>query len=210
MSEFTVGMLSLRSQATAVATALDGTGLGYKQRSLNPDWTAFFLADELNEAAQERGLEAASRRAPVLWFVSAEDHGWSYRLWQQGREVAALEINYELTFTMASDRFAELYPDQDPFENDETVARWTALREELDRSPAATEAVRAQYQKANPEALGALELTAAQLTELKVLLSPNWGGEDGPWGQVHRFKEILGITEMNWLNYEWAEERPLY
>jgi hypothetical protein len=205
MSEFTIGILTRAKHREAVAGALTETGLTYKQRDLNPDWTAFFLADEWDEAVTTTALDRASRRAPVLSFMNAEDHGWGYRLWRMGNEVAALQISYELEFQVAQEIFAERYPGEDPFESDASVSKWMAIREQMQQSDRLTAATKELYQRANPAAFGALDLTPEQIEELKMVLNPAWRGEDGAWGQAERFKEILGIEEMTWLSYEHAD-----
>jgi hypothetical protein len=205
MSEFTLGILTRAKHREAVAGALTEADLTFKQRDLHPDWTAFFLADEWDEQATTTALEQASRRAPVLSFMNAEDHGWGYRLWRMGHEVAALFVSYELEFQVAQELFAERYPGEDPFASDESVSKWMAIRQEMQQSERLTTAAKEQYQRANPAAFGALDLTPEQIEELKMVLNPAWRSEDGAWGQAERFKEILGITEMTWLSYEHAD-----
>lgn len=75
---------------------------GYVYQPAN-GWVSF-VADEGVFEPDERIVAAASH--PLLHFVSAEDHGWSFTLFDEGKAVSAYRCDWENDITSDDSRYS--------------------------------------------------------------------------------------------------------
>ena len=66
-------------------------------------WVSF-VADEGNFEPDERIVSAASH--PLLHFVSAEDHGWSFTLFDRGKVVSSYNCAWENDITADDSKYS--------------------------------------------------------------------------------------------------------
>lgn len=97
---------------------------GYVFPSVN-GWVSF-VADEGNFEPEERIVAAASQ--PLLHFVSAEDHGWSFTLFDRGKVVCSYNCAWENDITVDDSEYSraaleQLVPSADSESLDEFERR---------------------------------------------------------------------------------------
>ena len=97
---------------------------GYVYQPAN-GWVSFVAEDGVFEP-DERIVAAA--RLPLLHFVSAEDHGWSFTLFDRGNVVSAYRCNWENDITADDSRYSRetlqrLVPSAHPSSLDELERR---------------------------------------------------------------------------------------
>ncbi len=66
--------------------------------------------DFLTDSNSIHELLKISCKAPVIYFLNAEDHGWGYKVMQDEKIIAGLDINYELDHQFFLDIAEQKYP----------------------------------------------------------------------------------------------------
>jgi len=211
MSEFTAGALFLNRDREVVEANLNAGGLEYILRGLNDNWSVFFLEDEfLYQPETVEQLRHVSQVTPILYFQNGGDHGWAYDFYDQGEVVASVAVSYETEFYMTQwwaeqrypniDVIGELLVSRDP----EGQATWNAIRDEVLASDEYKQTQLNQFAKANVDAFLRFGLSDEQITALRNLLTVSYQ-ETNPLEQVDEFKKWLGIEEMQWMSYRYAD-----
>ena len=96
MSEFTAAVLYRPRYAAQVAHAPGIDDFVKEDDELNAHWRYLLLRDPfLVEPPQIEWLFQLSQTVPLLYYYHAEDHGWGYRIFKDGTEVARLDVDYE-------------------------------------------------------------------------------------------------------------------
>jgi len=212
VSEFTKGTLFLRQERERVEAKLREVELDYRLIELNENWAAFFFADDelVNPQTVEQLLEV-SKAAPLLYFRNFSDHGWAYSIYDGGREVAGMDIEYELEAYFAVKLAEERYPDVEfrhlIFGMEPYQGVWQSLEEEAATEVEFQRQLVGLYANAKVECFQRFGLSDEIITELQNLISPAYiNGENSRWEQVELFKGLLGIEEMEYLRFERLEE----
>jgi hypothetical protein len=215
MSEFTYGLLYRSSDAAALDPLLDNLAFVNDHDILNDTWHVATLdQDAYGLLAQPEGtwpedfdihtqLQEVSQAAPLLFFYNAEDHGWGYQLLHQGREVACFDLSYEADYFIAEAALKTAHPDQDIHQCC-TADEWETAHKEARASSTYLSQLRKGRLTANPAQFAVFGLAPKALSDLDALLSESsllhaLGGE-AFFTLVERFKAILGIEEMSWIN----------
>src|SRR5215212_8892857 len=140
MSEFSESY-HLRSERAddAIGLLRRAKRAGYVYQPVN-GWVSF-VADEGVFEPDERIVAAATQ--PLLHFVSAEDHGWSFTLFDGGQVVSAYRCDWENDITADDSRYSRealqrLVPSAQPSLLDELERRMhpTDFDELLELKPA--------------------------------------------------------------------------
>jgi len=125
MSEFSESY-HLRSERAddAIALLRLARRKGYVYQPVN-GWVSFVAEDGVFEP-DERIVAAASH--PLLHFVSAEDHGWSFTLFDRGKVVSGYRCDWENDITADDSRYSrealqQLVPSAQPSLLDEFERR---------------------------------------------------------------------------------------
>lgn len=96
MSDFTIGTLFLAKDGPEIQEQLRQLTTPYRLESINDQWSAFFTPDEwLQEPAAVAVRKQISTVAPLLHFDNSEDHGWGFRLFCLGEQVAQYSRDYD-------------------------------------------------------------------------------------------------------------------
>ena len=125
MSEFSESYHLRSDRAEAAVQLLRRAGRkGYVYQPAG-DWVSF-VAEEGAFEPDQRIVAAASH--PLLHFVSAEDHGWSFALFDQGKVVSAYGCEWENDVTFDDSRYSRealqrFVPSADPSSLDEFERR---------------------------------------------------------------------------------------
>ncbi|MFC4098692.1 hypothetical protein [Paenibacillus xanthanilyticus] len=201
MSEFTAGSLTIQRYKTQ----LGELNPGYI-RDLNDKWVLFMTADtEVGEELPEQ-VRMLSAAMPVLYFYNFEDHAWGYRIVNQGEELAALHVSYELKDEFILKLAAERYPDEDLFERvyvDPSQTVYNQLAQEINGWPSYEEAVANQFANRNVEQFRWFEVDDAGIEQLRAILNADYYRTLGSYRQlVREFKELLDMKEMSWIRYD--------
>lgn len=212
MSEFTDAVLFLAQHSEKMEQVAENLPQPYLIRMLNQKWGGVFVQDAISERPDfVSWLRESSRQIPFLFFVDAADHGWQYRLFRDGNEVASVHVNYgndnEILIGLAKARYPEV-PDVIWFVYEDSEILESSL-EEVENSDgyrqAYRQAVEKQYEQKNVNACSIFGITPDIITELETVLSPEWYLK-GMWDQVVRFKQLLGISELSWMSYHYLAD----
>lgn len=201
MSEFTQGYLVRSEQMDRVTAILNEAHVDWKVLDLSGSWTAFFLPYS-GAPETDWGLVQSLAEVPVLWFRSFEDHEWGYVILHAGDSVASLSVEYDALEEMVFDEFPKRYPGVDST-SPEGYGLFRSVVDELAASPALADRIRDRFATANPEAFALFGVESERIAELKGTLRPDFVGSTGTiWDQVRAFKSLLGIEEMEYVNFE--------
>ena len=91
MSEFSCGVLVKREHAEEIENGLSAMDVGVNCffHEVNGSWTGLFLEDQwLQSASTVEIVKSLSETAPLLFFFDADEHGWGYRVFAGGSEIA--------------------------------------------------------------------------------------------------------------------------
>jgi hypothetical protein len=202
MSEFTDGILTLKRDEQALIAALPTFPVPYVQEALNQTWVAIYPKEHNQQNPMTKWMFDTSKLMPILSFYNAEDHGWGYTLFHNGKMRAILDVNYELAFDLWLDLATSLYPDIDPFAemSDEETQR---LYQQVYQSDEYQMQVQAQFRGANVEAFSAFGFVNL-VEKLQEILQVSWYLDfEKRHEQVAAFKQVLGIPKMSWKSYRY-------
>ncbi len=215
MSEFTTGILYPRKYEPKVLQALPKANQPFFHKNVNSEWNAFFLEDECIEFADTLQflLTLSSHYVPLLWFHDAEDSGWGFRLFDGGCEVTSATISYSLDIEIADFIFGKRHPEvchpDGLAENSELRQEYEDILEQVVRSDYYKQEVGKGVSRFRPQCFGRF-VSHKQIQQLRSLfdlyllteIDEDTGGSM-LYDSVDLFKEILGIEEMVWVNYEY-------
>lgn len=204
MSEFTSGFLIEHKHASKIEKyAQKGAVL----KRINKKWTAYLTPKDDPSEVVDMSMEL-----PVLYFNHAEDHGWEYQIFHEGKRIAHLYIDYEMDEGVILKLAQERYPDKDPIEL-LYLCGDTNIMEEL-RSEVTDHfetLVHRLFQDANVECLSIFDIKAENMKELKLVLSQSGlFSSTSRFALVDAFKKNMQLEEMSWIRYDRIEEQGDY
>jgi hypothetical protein len=210
MSDFTVGTLFLTPLTAHVTDAMRTTTMPHLIHALNTKWTVLYIEDEwLHQPTTVPLLCQVSQSAPLLYHTRAEDHGWGYRVFSRGDEVAAFENHYSLDHGMAvalADARLPDHPDIQYFlhADPKGQALYRALLAEVHQSVAYRDALEEQFERKNVPAFRQFDIDDTNLQRLDWLLSmASIGSAMRPEIDIGVFSDCLEIMNFNWLSYHY-------
>lgn len=195
MSDFYAGILFLSRQANVVEETLKNAGINIALQPVNDKWSTLLMQGEwLGSEETTAQLMELSKAVPLLYFFDAEDHGWAYRIFEQGDVVASFEVDYDLTTQIAYDIADTKYPDADIDSNPKI---WAALLKEAARSKEYRQWVEAEVQKSHVECFTRFDVDADGVQALAELLSfQSFSTAESTLGPVNRFKSIIELSGL--------------
>ena len=215
MSEFTAGLLYRSTEVDKMDPLLDELAWVIDRDELNEMWNVVMIDMDAKAYLSEpetctwpevievgEQVKALSRTAPLLYFYNS-DHGWGYCIFQQGREAARLDINYEADYQIAESQLTAAHPGQDIHEvcgGEE----WTAATSQAQESDAYLSQLRQGIAAAHPEQFRVFDLPEMDLGQLESLLSFDnllsaLIGDDFQ-EPAETFKTLLAMEEMSWIS----------
>lgn len=209
MSEFVAGVLFRRKDTASLLEILnDETHIKDYEDELNDEWCGFLLLEDpyLFHSETVAFVKQASEHAPLLYFFNAEDHGWGYRAFDRGEEVAHFRVDYEANYRLAKAQLEAQHPGQAVHDCSVVSSQgWEGALTEARGSDAFVGQVREHVANAHPEKFASFDIDARQLAELKMLLSEHRvlgalrheGG--AAFELVARFRQLLNIDEVQWM-----------
>jgi hypothetical protein len=201
MSEYTAGILFLKPHSEQIDQGMRHFSKPYFLQVLNATWDALFIEDEwLREPSTVEMIKALSYIAPLLRFIHPRDEGWGYMIFQQGEMIADVYENRELSFVMALEIGEQRYSVSDEFFLD---PRFPAILAEVEQSPEYQTAFRAQFKNRNVAAFQLFGMGPEITDKLDELLSGD--ATSDTFERTHQFKELIGITEMEWKSYHYID-----
>lgn len=204
MSEFTSG--NLYQKSSELEALLKASKADYYLRELNEKWNVFFLEDDWlkNEESIEL-LMRLSNTQPILHFEYAEDHGWRYIVFDQGKEIGSFVNNYDRLDALIWMLAEEKYPDVDPndvlYLGSDSQERYNALKEEAEASMSSE----TMFDKCNVESFSLFDSDENVMRDLKKLFSYEEYQSKNIQVDVDRFKNLLGLNDLNWMSYRYLE-----
>jgi hypothetical protein len=200
VSEFTSGFLMERIHMGKVAKYAQSRSV---MKELNHKWIVY-----LTEGDNDAGIMDMSHEYPVMYFDHEEDHGWGYRIYDHGKIIASLRINYELEEGLLWEMAQERYPEGDLIEIVYNQAG-DELREEIKNN--FDELILQSFAEANIGSFAVFGFTHEQLETLNATLTPSEVRSGSNIFQiVNTFKSVLQLEEMSWINYDHVVEDANY
>jgi hypothetical protein len=203
MSEFTDGVLFLKSRSPEIETAAKELHKPYLIHEVNQKWGGVFVEEfSVTEPAIRRWLLTTSKQAPLFYFQHPADMGWGYNLLRDGNEVASLWVSYDLSWNMAADLAQTRYPTIRNAHVNLPSDVFSGLLDEVKNSEEYIDAINQQYETKNLSEFGIFDISPATITELDDVLSSKWYQND-KFEQVEFFKTKIDIKEMSWISYSY-------
>lgn len=207
MSEFTDGVLVLRSAVSPLYPSLADLPHPYIVKHLNERWSVITFEDSnpTHEPVQS-WLLGASRHTPLLAFHNAEDHGWGYSLFHGGEAKATLDVNYHIAEGLMLELAEKTHPGVDVY-GELSFDEIERLNAQVQASEAYKQEIANQYTHPGAEHFAVFGLSADEIAQLRDLLQASRyeGREDG-YQQVDAFQHLLGIEEMSWISYHYLSQ----
>ena len=209
MSEFTTGNLFLSKYSEQLQKQMVEKPSAFLVRPLNQQWSVLYFEDDwLQQTSTISVLLILSKNIPLLNFSDAEDHGWGYRIFADGREQAQFYDDFFLDHGMVIDLAETRYPDIDvqPFLYLEEEGRriFQQLLQEVRESEQYQAAYAKQFERKHVEAFSYFGVASETIEKLKQLISPaSLQNEPPRIEEVSEFKRLLGISEMEWKSYHY-------
>ena len=217
MSEFTSGLLFLSRAISQVKPLLPSNPDSYFLEPLNDKWTGLYLADAwLQQPATLQLVLDISQHVPLLYFQNAEDHGWGYRVFCEGREVASFYNNYmlereiKLWMPIAKKRFAQDDESEIQFIlfGSDTWDLQEIFFAEVRQTDEYRHLFEQQFRNTHTHTFALFEIAPEAITRIDRLLSmESFHTEAWTTVDVEQFKEAVGIMEMEWKGYRYARKR---
>jgi hypothetical protein len=177
--------------------------------ALNERWCVLYLEDDsLNKPSTISLMLTLCPSIPVFKFSDAEDHGWGYRIFADGREQANFYNDYYMDHRMVVELAEARYPNIDvqPFLYGESEGQrvFRLLLEEVKQSRDYQVAYAKQFQNKHVEAFAHFGVDLDTINALDQIISPDGLQSEPPRRkEVKMFKKYLGILEMAWKSYHY-------
>lgn len=213
MSEFTTGLLFLSKHKFKINERLTDKGMPFIIQSLNERWSGLFIEDDWLEKASTVDLMLElSKEVPLLNFQDAEDHGWGYRIFADGRELARFDDDYYFDHGLVIELAEQRYPDQGDiqlflYEQPEGQQAFSSLMDEVHQSKEYHDALAKSFETRNVEAFAYFDIDPVKIAVLERLISVEGLKSEPPREEVGIFKETLGISRMSWMSYHYLRKR---
>jgi hypothetical protein len=210
MSEFTNGYVLLASDKDKLETHFEALSLmkkDYIPQPLNTKYLGLFIdvSTILDELALHIWAMNCSNQFPIMYFDNAEDHGWTYKLYSEGQLGSQITVNYGLEDEMV---FKLLEKELGHHDVGEYYAHndMDAYYEKVHASRAYKQAIKAMYSNLNLSAFRVFGIDSEKIQQLKsILTSTSYHVFEERKRQVIKFKEIIGIPEMEWISYRYLK-----
>lgn len=205
MSEITAGILYKNKDAEKVGRYLLEAPCRYKIRILNETWSVFCLEDSFLQQEPTRKFLLGIGEVPLLYFLHAEHHGWGYSIYFNKEIRCNVLIDYGLEYSLAKNIILQRLPREKDIH---AIARskWTSAFEEVRQSSEYRQALAESLSSACPDNFRLFGLEDRSISEIKSILSVSWLTEGGNLHEaVNKFKDILGIREMEWISYHYPD-----
>jgi hypothetical protein len=207
MSEFTDGILFLNKDMEKAEQAANALSQPHLIRKLNEKWGVLLVEHfDIRKPGPANWLRKASQDFPMMYFDNAEDHGWGYNIFHEGREVASLYVNYELWWHMWLDLARKRYPNVDVMDSilHETDPAIMAIRDEVLNSRGYFLASAEQFKNLGLEQFAVFDIPTDTIARLEETLKVEHYLQFKHHGdQVEAFKRLLGIVQMTWVSYHY-------
>jgi hypothetical protein len=197
------GVLFLNRHRRRARSVLRRLPQPYFQRQLNTQWAVVFTSPfSVMVGPLRTWLLEGSTTFPMMAFQQTADEGWGYWIFDAGKEVASLFVNYRLQITGFLDRTGSLV---DP------VLDIDLQRLTLRTYPASDEYARkadVQFRKTNVGQFARFDVQADTLKDLDSVLTVGWFLDPlRQRQQVEVFKRLVNIREFDQIAH--AEPIPL-
>jgi hypothetical protein len=204
MSEFTAGILFVKEETPKVQTWLSHEKIDFIIKDINSKWTGLFIADEfLTQPSTINRLLELSKLLPLFHYYYADEHGWGYKVFSQGAEIAALDDDPEYEYRTLEKLVAERYPN---VKDIPTFLYFDPANKGIDQtllnSDEYKHRIATRLDKKNVPAFSLFGLTESEIGRLDEMLTRENLDEESPHSGIEReFKEILDIDEMYYMLY---------
>jgi hypothetical protein len=203
---YTAGILCLKSGANHVQAWMAHTAMPFFLLPLNETWSLLLIEDDkLEQPETMEMLIECSKFVSLLYFFHDEDWGWGYRIYVNGFEVACFYDDYHFDHTMALRLAQERYPEHEDilsflYFDQEGRQLLDTLVEEVNGNP---DYLAWEFKDRNVEFFKVFHLDLERIEQLKHLVSVE-GLRDRRlhWRQVQQFKDLVGIAELDHLNFK--------
>lgn len=208
MSEFTSGNL-IQSKYRDVIEKYRVDGI--KISDLNSEWTVFLTEDVYIEDQVPIYIINISKEIPIMYFFNYEDHGWGYRIFHNGEEVAKLVIDYEIEYNLVLEKAKEKYVDEGDiieilYFGDRGEEVYNEIAEEVVNSNEYYNVVQKQFLYKTVEKFKLFNINDGDINELRELLTvDSYTKTEQLHKLVEKFKKIVNINEMEWINYDFTD-----
>jgi hypothetical protein len=178
---------------------------------LNRQWSALYFEDDwLQQPSTIQVLLTLSQEIPLLHFNDAEDHGWGYRIFAEGREQAQFHDDYSLdqgmVIALAETRYPDIEVEPFLYLEEEGQRVFQQLLQEVRQSEQFQAAYAKQFERKHVEAFSYFEVDSEKIEQLNQLISPDGLQSEPPRNEeVSKFKTLLGITQMEWKSYHYMK-----
>lgn len=210
MSEFTSGILLLNKNRKILESSEEKREFIIKD--INKKWIAFFTKDHYEEKKIPSYIIDISQQCPICYFFNYEDHGWGYRIFFNGEELANLNISYELEFYTILDIAQEKYPhEEDIIEflcfTEKGKRVYDEVREEIIVSDIYKNSIENQFTNSNVDIFELFDIKEDTLDRLKIIVTPEYLLKlENIFELVEEFKKLIGIEELVWMAFEYLTE----
>ena len=213
MSEFSSGFLILKKNGKKEETLLKSIKTEIILKDLNNKWAVFFIESEtFMELEKVDKILDISKKIPVIYFFNAEDHGWGYNIFHEGKEIAKSEIVYCMANQIAMSLAQERYPGTNIvttfITGDSIKDEWENIFNEAHSSEIFKEAVYNQFRNKNVKEFQLFGISTEKIEQLDELLCAEkfLSDPDYEFEMVDEFKRILGIEEFSWMSYSYLAD----
>jgi hypothetical protein len=204
MSEFTAGILFLKDGQSMVGNWITGKNLPHYLRSLNQKWSVLCLEDQyLSKPDTLSMMLELSKSLPLLHFQYAEEHGWGYKVFINGEQIADFDDDYAYEHRIVCEIVSEQYPEEKDIPSflyfDD---RGRGVLSKIEASPEYAERIWRRFSRKNLQSLshfGIDDKTIKMLNEL--LTAKNLNREEPHDEEIKAFRQALSINEMYLMSY---------
>jgi hypothetical protein len=208
MSEFTDGLLILKTHLLSAQLSLTDLQHPYIVKNLNERWSVvvFESANPEDEPVHAWILKT-SHDMPLLYFQHGEDHGWGYKIYAAGDQKASFDVDYGIAEWMTQELAEKHHPGVDMY-GDLSAEAIEGFYAQVHASDDYSQRIAAQYAAPGLEHFALFGLSPEAITELRDILRPQrYEGRVEGFSQVEAFQKVLGIEEMSWMSYHYLS-RP--
>lgn len=211
MSEFTSGHLLLMKNVETIKHFIERGDILLK---LNNKWCIYLYdgGSYFNEGPDNKVL-SISQELPILYFYNAEDHGWGYKIYDKGKCIAKLDINYDILFGDSMELIQKINPKFDimeDFYSDEGRILFEKVTQQVKESDAYLKKVDNMFKYSNIEQFSLFDIERTTIDNLKNLIKADYYiSLEDMHALVEKFKETINIEEMEWISYDYADDLHL-
>ena len=219
MSEFTSGFIASSIDKEKVKESLMQLKLKYIIREMNEKWIYFFIEnDSILQSNSFQPLIEISKQFAFMHFYNAEDHGWGYKIFNNGSIIASIDITYifEYVFNLILKKAEDKYPNIDVIQelllNPNRKDEWKKIEDEIKKSNSYKHEIRVLVNKMiknkNTDLFTLLNVNKKTIIQLNSYLTiDTFLTATDESILVNDFKSILEINDFNWLSYKYLTNK---